>query len=56
MDDGFNEHNWHACFTPKRPEDFDFEWRCPVCLQLWVWRRPPQPPPQWVRREAAADA
>lgn len=45
------EHNWHACFVPEPPADVDFEWVCGICLQHWVWRRPPQPPPQWVRRD-----
>jgi hypothetical protein len=45
------EHDWHACVVPDAPADVDFEWQCGICLQYWVWRRPPQPPPQWVRHE-----
>lgn len=46
-----DEHTWHSCATPEPPADVLFQWQCPVCLQLWVWRRPPQPAAQWVRRE-----
>lgn len=49
---GADERNWHACTTPKPPDDVNFEWHCPVCLQVWIWRRPPRPVAQWIRRGA----
>lgn len=45
------EHNWHACTIPTAPGDVTFDWPCPVCGQLWIWRRPPRPIAQWIRRE-----
>lgn len=45
-----DEHAWHACTTPAPPTTLtEARWNCPLCHQVWIWRRPPRPTAQWIR-------